>query len=102
MIRIAGQVDADRTRMIKKIGRAMREARCLSLLSHPNVIRYYSCWMEYTSPEAHDSPKPVEFATPKTPVFGVAIKPGCEFLVDVNGISGLEDIGRFEVDSPYC
>lgn len=67
MIRIAGQVDADRTRMIKKIGRAMREARCLSLLSHPNVIRYYSSWMEYTSPEALDSPKPVEFATPKTP-----------------------------------
>ena len=50
-VRITGPCEADQAKMIKKIGRAMREARCLSQLSHPNVIRYYNSWLEFTSSE---------------------------------------------------
>jgi serine/threonine protein kinase len=51
-IRITGRREEDPSRMIKKTIRAIREARCLSRLSHPNVIRYYNSWLELTSPEA--------------------------------------------------
>jgi serine/threonine protein kinase len=50
-VRITGPREVDQSRMIKKISRAIREARCLSQMSHPNVIRYYNSWLEFTKPE---------------------------------------------------
>jgi serine/threonine protein kinase len=62
-VRITGPRELDQSKMIKKVGRAMREARCLSQLSHPNVIRYYNSWLEYTSPEVPGTRKPDDAAS---------------------------------------
>jgi serine/threonine protein kinase len=59
-VRITGPRDVDESRMIKKISRAIREARCLSQMSHPNVIRYYNSWLEFTQPENTGTSKPAE------------------------------------------
>jgi serine/threonine protein kinase len=59
-VRITGPREVDESRMIKKISRAIREARCLSQMSHPNVIRYYNSWLEFTKPETSGTSKPAE------------------------------------------
>jgi serine/threonine protein kinase len=66
-VRITGPRELDQSRMIKKIFRAIREARCLSQMSHPNVIRYYNSWLEFTSPEMSGTTIPAEVAT-DTPI----------------------------------
>jgi serine/threonine protein kinase len=64
-IRLMGRREEDQARMMKKVLRALREARCLSRMSHPNVIRYYNSWLEFTSPEMEGVSEPAE-ATPGT------------------------------------
>jgi serine/threonine protein kinase len=62
-VRIMGPRESDQSRMIKKIFRAIREARCLSQMSHPNVIRYYNSWLEFTSPEISGTTVPAKAST---------------------------------------